>query len=230
MPESLPRVLICEDNVGSRRMLSRRLAAVGYEVFAVDDGIACLDWLQHRRCDLVLMDVGLPRMDGIACVREIRRHFSPDSLPVILVSGFAESADVVAGLDAGANDYVLKPICLKILRARIRTCLRIRNAVSTLVEAERQRVMIETLGRSAARLSMPIAQMVEHLEAFARQRLLLNPETSRDMENVLRWIESVTDVIELLQAVGRDANVPYLERLGELERITSANSAGPDAA
>src|SRR5687767_1924614 len=114
-----PHILIVEDEPLSRDVIVRHLAGAGYDASVVNDGLDCMAWLgQGNRCDLILMDMALPRMSGLEAIRAIRKTYSPDSLPIIVVSALVDSDDVVAAIEAGANDYVVKPVNFRVLAAR----------------------------------------------------------------------------------------------------------------
>lgn len=209
-------ILLVEDEPLSREVLSRRLEAAGYEISTVTTGAECLDWLAGHRCDLVLMDVAMPTLSGIEALLAIRAAYSPDSLPVILVSALVDCDDVVTGLAAGANDYVVKPINFRVLEARIHVCLRMKATVKLLVEAERQRVMIETLSQSAAKLAQPLAQTINNLERVM-QKTIADHEAQDELNEVVGCVEEVIEVIEKLKAAGRSDDVPYDKRLAILK-------------
>lgn len=205
-------ILLVEDEPMSQDVLSRRLKGQGYEVVSVRDGVECLDWLSKNRADLVLMDIYMPRMDGIQCLREIRKRYSCDSLPVIVVSALVDSEDVVAGIEAGANDYVVKPINLRVLLARMHACLRLKTTVTMLVEAERQRVMVEALSRSAERLAAPLNETIDTLERVMK-RTLGDDRTQQDLNQTVECIDEVIEVLQQIKQAGQATDVPYTERL-----------------
>jgi PAS domain S-box-containing protein len=120
-----PHILVVDDEAVSRDILIRRLK--DFSVEGVDSGQACLEAVQRRLPDVILLDVFMPQMDGIAVLRELRKTWSQDLLPVILVTAMIDAEEVVSGFDAGANDYVVKPVNLPILVARINTHLRIKH-------------------------------------------------------------------------------------------------------
>ena len=121
-------ILVVEDDPYSRDMLLRRLTSRGFNVSAVDRGEAGLRSVAAAPPDLVLLDVNLPDTDGLEVLRRLRRKHARDAMPVILVTALGESDDVVAGLEAEANDYVVKPVNLPVLLARMRVCLQIKRA------------------------------------------------------------------------------------------------------
>ena len=116
------RILVVEDDEAIATSLVRALSGQGYETTRVGSGAAALDQLATVGADLVLLDLGLPDMDGIDVCRDIRRRDT--TLPVVLLTARQEEIDVVIGLDAGAVDYITKPFRLAELFARIRVQLR----------------------------------------------------------------------------------------------------------
>lgn len=115
------RVLVIDDEPQIRRFLDISLRAQGYRVDAADTGRAGLDALATRGADVVILDMGLPDLDGGAVLRELRQW---SQVPVIVLTVRAAEAEKVAALDAGANDYVTKPFGVPELMARIRALLR----------------------------------------------------------------------------------------------------------
>ena len=115
------RVLVIDDEPQIRRFLDISLRAQGYRVASADTGRAGLDVLATHGADVVILDMGLPDMDGGAVLRELRQW---SQVPVIVLTVRAAEAEKVAALDAGANDYVTKPFGVPELMARIRALLR----------------------------------------------------------------------------------------------------------
>jgi DNA-binding response OmpR family regulator len=126
------RVLVVEDDEAIYEPLVRALSRDGYDVEHATTGEAALDRLQDGDFDLLVLDLGLPGMDGIAVCRQVRERHG--SLPVLMLTARTAELDEVLGLDAGADDYVTKPFTLAVLGARVRALLR-RDAPSDLVEA-----------------------------------------------------------------------------------------------
>ncbi len=120
------RILIIEDDPSILRGLQLNLGMEGYLVRSATDGETGLAMARTERPDLVVVDVMLPRLGGLEVVREIRRD-DPD-LPVLILSAKGQESDKVAGLQLGADDYIVKPFGLKELLARIDAMLRRRRA------------------------------------------------------------------------------------------------------
>ena len=116
------RILIVDDEPPIRRFLRTTLAAQDYRVEEACDGEAALDFLKRNPVDLVILDLGLPGIDGLGVVRRLREQ--GDTMPIIILSSRDDEAGKVTALDLGADDYVAKPFGVEELSARIRAALR----------------------------------------------------------------------------------------------------------
>jgi two-component system KDP operon response regulator KdpE len=129
-----PSVLVVEDDQTFTRVLSTALGADGYRILEAATGQKALAEVRTRNPDVVLLDLGLPDVDGLALVSELRKHTTAS---IIVVSGRDQEISKIAALDAGANDYVTKPFSISELRARIRVGLRgqshVRDTTATTV-------------------------------------------------------------------------------------------------
>ena len=115
------RVLIVEDDVSVREMLAEYLGTHGYEVAQADGGAVMREAVEKSLPDVVLLDVNLPGEDGFTLARFLRDRYD---VGIIMVTGSADLADRVAGLEIGADDYVVKPFDLRELRARVKSVMR----------------------------------------------------------------------------------------------------------
>ncbi len=114
-----PRLLVVDDRAADRNLLCRRLERAGYEYTEAESGRGALDALRREAFDLVLLDVVMPDSNGFDVLRAIRANHSAATLPVIMVTAKAECEDIVSALGIGANDYITKPVNLRIAVARI---------------------------------------------------------------------------------------------------------------
>ena len=121
MTDSGPRVLVVDDEPAIRRFLHTSLSGHGYQTFEAVDGQGALSAVMAHRPDLVVLDLGLPDMDGIEVTRRLREW---TQVPIIIVTVQEQEAAKVAALDAGADDYVTKPFSMGELLARMRAALR----------------------------------------------------------------------------------------------------------
>lgn len=216
-----PKIVVVEDEQLSREMLVRRLSSRAFEVVSFESAADAIAYIADNRVDLVLIDNAMPGITGVDAVRLLRQKWSHDSLPIIVVSALVDSDDVVEALDAGANDYVVKPINFKVLLARVRTALRMRHNVGLLVEAERQRVMMESLARAAATTAEPLGKMVDELEALMQSPPDDPAQVTDGLIGLLDLTEKAVDVIDQLRRIASMHNVPYTDRLDFLNDLTT---------
>jgi two-component system KDP operon response regulator KdpE len=127
-PKASHSVLIVEDDRNLSRVFATTLALAGYRVFEASSGHRAIEEVRTRSPDVVLLDLGLPDVDGLSLVPQIRGH---SDAPIIVVSGREQEVEKVRALDAGANDYLTKPFSVPELLARIRVALRDRSQIGT---------------------------------------------------------------------------------------------------
>ena len=133
-----PLILVVDDVPDNVEILQLRLESQGYEVIAAGDGEAALAIVRDQLPDLVLLDIMMPKLDGIATVKQLKSDAALPFIPVILVTARADAKDVIAGLEAGGDDYLTKPVDQAALMARVRAMLRIKGLHDTVQEQARR--------------------------------------------------------------------------------------------
>jgi diguanylate cyclase (GGDEF)-like protein/PAS domain S-box-containing protein len=124
-PAAAPaRILVIDDDPNAREVLGRLLMRAGHEVVQAESGRAALKLLSEERFDLALLDYMMPDLNGLEVLAEIRRSYGAAQLPVVMVTAKCQAGDLVEALDEGANDYILKPLDLRVTLARVRAQLR----------------------------------------------------------------------------------------------------------
>lgn len=178
----MSRILIAEDEVRISRFVEKGLRSAGYDTTVVADGVSALEHAQSGAYDLLVLDVGLPRMDGFTILRVLRTMENP--LPIIICTARDAVEDTVAGLEGGADDYLAKPFRFEELLARIRTRLRPRteaDASSAVLTHGVIRLDLTTrqvtIGRMEAALSARefamLRELLEHGgQVLSREQLL----------------------------------------------------------
>lgn len=136
-PHRLRTILIVDDLEANRVLLERSLASAGYRTLSAECGASALGLLGTQAVDLVLLDWMMPGLSGLDTLRAIRQSHSQDALPVIMCTAVGEDDNIVEAIESGANDYVVKPISLPVLRARMATHL-CRSATIATLEYERE--------------------------------------------------------------------------------------------
>jgi DNA-binding response OmpR family regulator len=119
-------VLIVDDEPRIARLVADYLQQAGYRVVEADNGRSALEQFRNHRPDLIVLDLGLPELDGLDVIREIRTH---STVPIIILSARTDETDRVVGLELGADDYVVKPFGGRELVARVRALLRRVDAI-----------------------------------------------------------------------------------------------------
>jgi DNA-binding response OmpR family regulator len=180
----VPRVLIVEDDPDVRKAVQLGLRHQGHEVLAVGTGEEGLEQLHPFHPDVVVLDLMLPGVSGLDACRRIRDR---DQVPIIMVTAKGDDVDVVVGLEAGADDYVVKPVRARVLDARIRAVLRRQDA--SVSDAVRPRpeshgdLVIDRAGLAVTNRGEPVALAPSELRllltlsaspgrVFSRQQLL----------------------------------------------------------
>jgi len=167
-----PRILIVDDNETNRDILQSRLELHGYDLKQAGDGEEALAAIRQHLPDLVLLDVMMPKLDGIEVCKRVRADASLPFIPIILCTAKADSKDVVAGLEAGADEYLTKPIDQMALVARVKSVLRMK-ALHDQVAA--QATELADLNKG---LEQRVAEQLGEIERMSRLRRFLPPQVA----------------------------------------------------
>ena len=169
-----PHILAIDDLAENLEILRVRLEANGYRVTTVNDGDDGLALARQLKPDLILLDIMMPKRDGISVVREIKADPDLQFIPTILVTAKADSRDVIEGLDAGGDDYLTKPFQHSALLARVRSMLRIKALHDTVqAQAQRLEAQAEKLASWNLLLEQKVAAQVTELERIGRLKRYL---------------------------------------------------------
>jgi two-component system, OmpR family, response regulator MprA len=147
-------VLIVEDDERVRESIGRALAYEGYDVRTAADGVEALAAVANVPPDVIVLDIMMPKLDGLAVCRQLRRQ--GDATPVLMLTARHEVGDRVAGLDAGADDYLVKPFALDELLARIRALLRRSSVTAGEAELQVADLRLDPARRQAWRSERPL--------------------------------------------------------------------------
>jgi DNA-binding response OmpR family regulator len=176
MDEAL-HILIVDDNPTNLDILQTRLAAHNYQIITAMDGEAGLAAARERQPDLILLDIMMPKMDGIEVCRRLRADRSLPFMPIIMVTAKAGSKDVVAGLEAGGDEYLTKPVDHAALVARVKSMLRIKDLHDTVCDQaarmEKQSAQLSEWNRT---LKDKVADQLAELERVGRLKRFLSPQ------------------------------------------------------
>jgi len=167
-----PRILIVDDNETNRDILRTRLGRQGYELMEAADGEEAMAAAREHLPDLILLDVMMPKVDGIEACRQLKADANLPFIPIILVTAKADTKDVVAGLEAGADEYLTKPVDQAALAARVKSMLRIKELTD---EVRAQAADLASWNRT---LEERVAQQLAHIERMDRLKRFLPPQVA----------------------------------------------------
>ncbi|HKJ12623.1 MAG TPA: response regulator transcription factor [Ornithinimicrobium sp.] len=204
------RVLLAEDDETISEPLSRALRREGYSVDVAEDGRAALTSTEGEAPDLVILDIGLPYLDGLEVCRRIRQEGLTS--PVLILTARGDEVDTVVGLDAGADDYVTKPFRLAELLARVRALLRRGNDQR---DGGDRPITIDTKARQAFFRGQEVALTAKEfdlLRVLAREEGRVVPRETLMLEVWDSWFGSTKTldmhISVLRRKLGDDANNP----------------------
>jgi class 3 adenylate cyclase/CheY-like chemotaxis protein len=202
-----PRILIVDDNPENLDIFRTRLAIHGYEILTADNGEEALALAREQQPDLILLDVMMPKMDGFEVCRRLRADPALPFMPIILATAKADSKDIVAGLEAGGDEYLTKPVDQAALVARVKSMLRIKGLHDTVQE---QTARLETQAARLAEwtrtLEDRVQEQVAQLERLGRLKRFFSPQ--------LAELIVAGDAEDPLKSHRREVTVVFLDLRG----------------
>ncbi|WP_020175647.1 response regulator [Methyloferula stellata] len=190
---SPPRILAVDDVPENLDIVRMRLEAHGYEVVTAMDGEEALTQAREHLPDLILLDIMMPKLDGISVLKILKQDQRFGFVPIILLTAKADRTDIVAGLDAGGDDYLTKPFDQAALIARVRSMLRIK-ALHDVVQDQTVQLAAQTkqLENWNQSLAQKVTEQVTEIERMSRLKRFLSPQVadviaaSSEQEDLLR--------------------------------------------
>ncbi|NCF30027.1 MAG: response regulator [Gammaproteobacteria bacterium] len=165
-----PCILVVDDNPMNVDILQTRLTAHGYAVITASDGEQALATARAQHPDLILLDVMMPKVDGVTVCRELKADTSLPFMPIIMVTAKSDSQDIVAGLEAGAEEYLTKPVDHAALMARVKSMLRIKELHD---EVQAQSAQLVEWNQT---LEQRVRDQLEDLERVGRLKRFFSPQ------------------------------------------------------
>jgi class 3 adenylate cyclase/CheY-like chemotaxis protein len=166
------RILVVDDNAANVDILRARLSAQGYEIVTASDGEEAIAATTAHLPDLILLDVMMPKLDGIEVCRRLRADASLPFIPIVLVTAKSDPKDVVTALEAGGDEYLTKPVDHASLVARVKSMLRIKALQDQVQEQAAQlKEWNQTLERR-------VAQQLEEMQRLARLKRFFSPQVA----------------------------------------------------
>ncbi len=196
------KILIVDDTVDIVELLRKRFRAEGYETEEAYDGEEALVKVAENPPDLLILDVMMPKLDGISVCRQLRNDPATRHLPILMLTAKSEVADKVEGLDTGADDYITKPFDYKELAARVRSLLNKKNASVEMAKKEKS----EALDQMVDEVSHEVRNPLVAIGGFARRvvKNMADDDPNRPaMEIILQNVATLERMVtELLQLKG----------------------------
>ena len=188
------RILIAEDDFPSREVLRVSLEHWGHEVVACEDGRQAWEIMKNPGAPrLAILDWMMPHMDGLEVCRNIRELPHSNQTYVIVLTARGSREDLIEGLDSGADDFTVKPFDRQELKARLQVRIRVITLQEKLIEAERNRVLVETAGAAAHEINQPLTVLMAKSEM-----LLEDTSDERDRKTAQSIMDSVQEISKIV--------------------------------
>ena len=215
------RVLIVEDNEDTRAVVAIAVRAFGWEAVAVEGGQQAKDILEQEEFSAAIIDLMMPVVSGLDVVKWIRTRESKNYLPILILSALSDTKDIVVALDAGADDYLVKPFQHAELRARLNALLRVADLMQQLKElnVQLQAAQRELIKKERKLMAMQVVSGVAHninqsLTALSLQGHLLEKNSSPEQAGALAAIReecaSMNRFVQSLINIDADKVEPYV--------------------
>jgi DNA-binding response OmpR family regulator len=190
----MKKLLIVDDNRVNSEFLAKRLAKEGFDAVVLAEGEECLNYLQQREADLILLDIVMPGISGFGVLRHVRAKYKSMELPVIMVTSREDDSDIIEALRLGANDYITKPVNMDVALARIHTQLNLvdlHKESLRLKELEALNAMIITYNHE---INSPLAIAVTevHRAAQGNKSLQMAEQALERIGAILAKVEKIT--------------------------------------
>ena len=172
-----PLILVVDDNPMNLDILQTRLSVHGYDILTAADGEEALAVAREKLPDLILLDIMMPKLDGIEVCKRLKADPSLPIMPIIMVTAKADSKDIVAGLDAGGDEYLTKPLDQAALVARVKSMLRAKALHDTVQEqAARLEAQAAELAQLNRTLEKRVQEQVSELDRVGRLKRFFSPQ------------------------------------------------------
>ena len=199
--------MIADDMPANVRVLKTRLARDGYDIVVARDGAEALAMAREASPDLIVLDIMMPKIDGIEVCRRLKNDPTFPFTPIIMMTALTEPSVLVAGFEAGGDDYLTRPVDQQALAARVKSMLRIKSLHDTVQEqAQRLKAQSEELERWNATLEQRVSRQLAELERIGRLKRFFSPQLA---ELIVRG-----GADDPLQSHRREVTVVFLDLRG----------------
>ena len=215
------KILIAEDDAITQKMLKRKLNDWGYEVVSVPDGNAAWESIQQDDApNLLLLDWMMPGMDGIDICRRLKQQNKGALIYIILLTARDREDDIVAGLDAGADDYITKPFGNNELRSRVNVGRRMLALQNTLLENEKLQAVFETAGAVCHEMNQPLQVLSGITELLMLETKNSEPQYEKSM-TLMEQPERMGKITSKLMKITKYETKKYLKgKIVDIDRAS----------
>ena len=217
---SEPRLVAISDNGKSKVFLTDGFASSGFAVHLLSQNDNAAEYLRRHRVDLLLLDTTDDPRKEIAMLKSLRKEWPRESLPVIVMTDITDYDTQLQLLEAGASDFILKPLEIDEVAERVRTALDRSDQATTILEDERQRVLTEALARASSTTAVAIGGMIDELEGAINTPQMPASQMQACLHDVLALTERTVAVIDRIRRIATLKEVPYATRSHLLEKLS----------
>ena len=223
----MARILAVDDMPLHLDYLQEELTHLGHEVITAGDGQEALRAISEQEPDIVLLDLSMPGMDGLQVLQVLRKEEAYESLPVIMLTARKEYEDRIAGLDAGADDYITKPFHIGEVSARIKALMRIRDLQESVLEREKTLAQLRGVGQTLVTLAHHLNNATQSISGTAQLagNDPENAELSAQLRQVaIRQTEKISAVLQALQHMVDGVEIHTADYAGEPDSMLDIES------
>ena len=222
------KILIAEDDPVSRRLLEANLVKWGHDLVICKDGQEAWEVFQTPEApSLAILDWMMPGLDGVEVCQKVRQLPHGALSYLILLTAKGEKEDIIQGLSAGADDYVIKPPDPEELKARISVGQRVVELQERLIEAERNRVLSQAAGAAAHEINQPLTVLVGTAELLLYQ-LPPQDQHRESIEALHEAARKISDIVKKMGDIRHYVTKPYLEGIDIIDFDAAASESRPE--
>ncbi len=220
------RILIADDEFACREVLETSLAKWGHEVIVRLNGAEAWEVLQREDAPkLAILDWNMPKMEGIEVCQKVREMPQTHPIYILLVTSRSGREDIVTGLDAGADDYLIKPVDRGELRARLQVGQRIVELQEKLLKAERVRVLAETAGAAAHHINQPLTVLIGKADLLLGKMASDDPYRN-DIETFQKAGQQINEIVRQMKAARQYVTTSYIGRFDIVDFDAASQEEG----
>lgn len=223
----MAKVLIVDDMPLNLEFLEEQLHLLGHDVEKAIDGNQALLQIKAFQPDLVLLDYDMPEKDGVEVLKILREDEAFANLPVVMVTAKREHEDRLAGIEAGADDYITKPFHMDEVAARIRSLLRLRDLQQQIVDREKKLAQLQGVGQTLVTLAHHINNATQAISGMAQlcQHVKDDLEQHQQLADIAyTQSQKITAVIEILQEMVDHMNLRTGDYAGDPNKMFDIES------